>query len=137
MSERNLDIVRQGYEAFGRGDLNGLLQLLDEQIEWVTPGPRELATSGKRIGRQAVGEFFGVLNEVFDVQRFQPKDFVAQGDLVVVRGDETSQVRSTGKALNLDWIHVFTVRGGKVVAFQEFFDTAAVVAALAPAHAAA
>jgi ketosteroid isomerase-like protein len=114
-----------------------LLQLLDEQIEWVTPGPPGLATSGKRTGRQAVGEFFGVLNEVFEVQRFQPKEFMAQGDRVIVLGDETSSVRATGKVLDMDWVHVFTVRGGTIVAFQEFFDTAAVVAALAPAHAAA
>ena len=137
MSDNNLDIVRQGYEAFGRGDINGLLALLDEQILWVAPGPPELATSGRRKGRQAVGEFFTKVNEIFDVQRFEPKEFIVQGDRVVVLGSETASVRASGTVLELDWVHIFAVRGGKVVSFEEFFDTAAVVAALSSAHAAA
>lgn len=137
MSEDNLDVVRRGYDAFGRGDINALLDLFDEQIRWVTPGPPELATSGRRTGRQEVAAFFGSVNEVFDIQRFEPKEFIAQGDRVVVFGDETSRVRATGKTLELDWVHTFTLRNGKVVAFQEFFDTAAVVAAMSAAHAAA
>ena len=137
MSESNVDVVRKGYEAFGRGDLNGLLALLDEQISWVAPGPPELATSGRRTGRQEVGAFFGTLNEIFDIQRFEPTDFIAQGDRVVVLGSETARVRANDAVVDLDWVHVFTLRGGKVVAFQEFFDTAAAVSALSKTHAAA
>jgi ketosteroid isomerase-like protein len=137
MSEDNLAVVRRGYEAFGRGDINALLELLDDQIHWVTPGPPELATSGQRTGRQAVAEFFASVNEVFDIQRFEPKEFIAQGDRIVVIGDETARVRATAKTLELDWVHVFKMRTGKVVAFQEFFDTTAVVAAMGAAHAAA
>ncbi len=137
MSEDNLDVVRRGYDAFGRGDIDALLELFDEQIQWVTPGPSELATSGRRTGRQEVGQFFASVNELFDVQRFEPRDYIAQGDRVVVLGVEAARVRSTGKMLELDWVHVFTMRTGKVIAFQEFFDTAAVVAAMSAAHAAA
>ena len=135
MSEDNLDVVRRGYDAFGRGDIDALLELFDEQIQWVTPGPSELATSGRRTGRQEVGQFFASVNELFDVQRFEPREYIAQGDRIVVLGEETARVRATGKTLDLDWVHVFTLRNGKVVAFQEFFDTAAVVAAMSAAHA--
>ena len=137
MSEDNLGVIRRGYDAFGRGDINTLLESFDEQVSWVTPGPPELATSGRRTGRQEVAEFFVSVNELFDIQRFEPKDFLAQGDRVVVVGSETARARSTGNVIELDWVHVFTMRNGKVVAFQEFFDTAAVVAALSAAHAAA
>ena len=137
MSEHNLDVVRRGYEAFGRGDINALLGLFDEQISWVTPGPPELATSGRRTGPQEVAGFFAAVNQLFDIQRFEPREFIARGDLVVVLGSETAVARSTGKVIDLDWVHVFTVRNEKVAAFQEFFDTAAVVAALSAAQAAA
>lgn len=133
MSEDNLSVVRRGYEAFGRGDINGLLELFDDQIRWVTPGPPALRTSGQRTGRQAVAEFFAAVNEVHDIQRFQPKEFIAQGDRIVVLGDETTRVKATGNVVELDWVHVFTMRNGKVAAFQEFFDTAAVVAAMSAA----
>lgn len=137
MTESNVDVVRRGYEAFGRGDIESLLALLDEQISWVTPGPAELATSGRRMGRQEVGAFFGTVNEVFDTQRFEPSEFIAQGDRVIVLGSETARVRANDATVELEWVHVFRLRGGKVVEFQEFSDTAAIVAALSRKHAAA
>lgn len=137
MTESNVALVRRGYEAFGRGDINGLLALLDEKISWVTPGPAELPTGGRRTGQQEVGAFFGIVNELYEFQRFEPAEFVSQGNRVVVIGSETILVRATGAVLDLDWVHAFTVRDGKVVAFQEYFDTAVVVAALAKRHAVA
>ena len=137
MAEENLDVIRQGYEAFGRGDINALLESFDEEITWVTPGPNDLATSGRRTGRQEVAGFFAAVNQLFEIQRFEPREFLAQGDTIVVLGSETAVARSTGRVIDLDWVHVFKMRNGKVVAFQEFFDTAAVLAALSVAHAAA
>ena len=131
MSEQqNVEVVRRGYEAFGRGDLNALLALFDEQIEWVSPGPPELPTSGRRRGRQAVAEFFKAVNDTFDIQRFEPKEFIAQGDRVVVLGEDTSRIKATGKALESAWAHAFVLRNGKVVSFHEYIDTSEVVAEL-------
>jgi uncharacterized protein len=126
--QQNLDLVRQGYEAFGRGDINALLELLAEDIEWTSPGPPELPTAGARRGRQQVAEFFQAVDQVFEIQRFEPKSFIAQGDLVVVLGSDTASVRATGKVLTDEWAHVFTIRDGKIAAMREYLDTAAVVA---------
>src|SRR5687767_4951047 len=104
MSEQqNLDVVRQGYAAFGRGDLQELLSLLDPQVTWTTPGPAELPTAGTRRGHAAVGEFFGTLLNLFDIEDFQPQDFVAQGDKVVVIGSDTSRPKATGTAVPFRW----------------------------------
>jgi ketosteroid isomerase-like protein len=130
MSERNSDIVRRGYEAFGRGDLGGLLATYDDNIDWITPGPPELATAGHRRGAKAVGEFFMLLGGMFEFQKFAPHTFVEEGDHVVVLGDEIVKVKATGKLIEGGWVHAFTFKNGKVVAFQEYFDTAAVLAAL-------
>jgi uncharacterized protein len=102
MSEQQkLEIVRQGYDAFGRGDINALLALVDENVEWITPGPSEIPTAGTRRGRQAVGEFFKTLNETFEIARFEAREFVAQGDRVVVFGDDTARLKATGKVPGL------------------------------------
>ena len=135
MSEQqNLDIIKRGYEAFGHGDMETLLGSFDDQVEWITPGPPELTTSGRRTGRQQVAEFFTTLNDLFEVQRFEPKEFIAQGDRVIVLGEETSRVRATGKSLDGEWVHSFTLKNGKVVRFQEYLDTAASVAELRAAQ---
>ena len=133
--QENLDIVRRGYEAFGRGDLDALLSLFDENIEWTTPGPSSLPTAGTRRGRAQVAAFFQSLNEVFEIERFEPRDFVAQGDRVVVLGTDRSRVRATGTSIDGHWAHTFLLRDGKVVAFHEYTDTAAAVAELQAAHA--
>ena len=68
-----------GDDAFGRGDIDGLLNLLDDNVEWITPGPSDLPVAGTRRGRQAVGEFFKALTETFETLDFQAKEFLAQG----------------------------------------------------------
>jgi ketosteroid isomerase-like protein len=136
MSEQqNLEVVRKGYEAFGRGDINALLSLFDENIEWVSPGPPEVPTAGTRRGLQAVGEFFKTLNELLEFTRFDAKEFVAQGDRVIVLGEDTARVKATGKVLEGAWAHVFTLKNGKVVSFQEYSDMSPMVAELRAAAA--
>jgi len=133
--QENLAIVRRGYDAFGRGDIEGLISLFDENIEWSSPGPSDLPTSGQRRGHQQVRQFFGSVNELYDFQKFEPHTFIAEGDHVVVLGEDTAVVKSTGKAITESWAHVFTVKNGKIVRFQEYIDTAAAVAELRAAQA--
>jgi ketosteroid isomerase-like protein len=133
--QQNVELVRQGYEAFGRGDIDGLLSLFDDNIEWVAPGPSDLPTAGTRRGLQQVAEFFRAVDEVLEIQRFEPKTFVAQGDRVVVLGEDTARVKATGKVLSEAWAHAFVIKNGKVVSFQEYLDTAATVAEIRSAAA--
>jgi uncharacterized protein len=131
MSEQqNIDMVRRGYDAFGRGDLDTLMSLFDDNIEWISSGPDTLPTAGTRRGRSEVAGYCKAVDEVFEIQRFEPKHFIAQGDRVIVLGSETSRIKATGKVLDGEWAHAFTLRNGKVVAFQEYLDTAATVAEL-------
>lgn len=131
----NVAVVRGTYEAFGRGDIEALIDALDPNIEWITPGPSELATAGTRRGQQQVRQFFDSVGELFDFQRFEPKTFIADGDTVVVLGEDTVTLKPTGKTLEDSWAHVMTVKNGKIVRFQEYLDTAATVMELRAAQA--
>jgi ketosteroid isomerase-like protein len=135
--QENVDIVRRAYDAFARGDIEGLISLLDSNIEWVSPGPSDLPTAGQRRGHEQVKQFFGSVSELYDFQSFEPRTFIAEGELVVVLGQDTVVAKSTGKTFSEHWAHAFTVKNGKVVHFQEYIDTAAAVAELraAPARA--
>jgi ketosteroid isomerase-like protein len=136
MSEQqNLDIVRETYAAFGRGDIAGIVSLLDEAVEWIAPGPPELPTAGYRKGPEAIMDFFKTLAGIVDIQRFDAREFFAQGDRVVVLGDDVTRVKATGKVLEFAWAHSFTLRGGKIVRFEEFFDVTMLVAELQKAKA--
>jgi ketosteroid isomerase-like protein len=130
MSEReNTELVQHAYERFRDGDIQSLLELLSEDVEWKLFEIEGVPFSGTRRGVERVGEFF---SQVFDTEeplRFEPRELVAQGDKVVALGDYAWRVKSTGREYESDFVHVFTVRDGKVARFQEFMDTAAVSAA--------
>jgi uncharacterized protein len=130
MSEReNTELVQHAYQHFKDGDIQGLLGLLSEDVEWKLFEMEGVPFSGTRRGDERVGEFF---SQVFDTEEplhFEPRELVAQGDKVVALGDYAWRVKSTGREYESDFVHVFTVRDGTVARFQEFMDTAAVSAA--------
>jgi uncharacterized protein len=122
--QQNVKLVQQAYESFGRGDIQAVLNSLSDQVEWRTPKTEGVPFGGEYRGREGVGRFFSELNQHEEITRFEPRDFIAQGDRVVALGFYASNVKATGRKSESEWVHLFTIRDGKVVKFQEFFDTA-------------
>ncbi len=127
--QENTKLAQQVYENFKTGDIKALLKLLSEDIEWQLPEIENVPFGGKRRGHEEMGEFFASLVDTQEVQHFDPREFIAQGDKVVALGHYAWRVKSTGRAFGGDFAHVFTVRDGKVIRFHEYMDTAAVAAA--------
>jgi ketosteroid isomerase-like protein len=126
--QHNLDVVRSVYAAFGRGDFEAILGVLDPQVSWRTPGAPDLPTGGVRQGLPAVREFFALLMNTFDFAEFQPRDFLAAGDTVVVLGTSREGPKGSGKLVDFRWVHVFTFRNDRIVAFEEPADVTQLVA---------
>lgn len=127
--QANVETVQQIYAAFGRGDVPAILNAFSPDADWLIPGPPEVSYAGARRGHPEVVEFFTVLAKTVEVQRFEPREFIAQGDTVAVLGHETLRIKATGRVAENDWVMLFTFRDGRVVRFREFDDTAAVAAA--------
>src|SRR5882724_9216399 len=104
MEERNgqesVALVKELYAAFVSGDLPAILNLLAEDVDWLTPGPSEIPFAGQRFGHQQVIEFFKVCAETVSVENQRPEieEIIAQDDKVVVVGHERGQFRATGQA---------------------------------------
>jgi uncharacterized protein len=97
MSEpTNTDVVQQGYEALGRGDIPAILDLLTDDVEWIHQGPSVIPFAGTRHGHEGVAQYFSLLDENLEFEQFEPREFVAQGDTVVVVGFERSVSKATG-----------------------------------------
>ena len=114
--------------AFRRGDVNAIVALLDEQVEWEgVKGSEGVAPhAGVRRGRAAVGGFFSIVGSTLDFQEFVPKEFIAQADQVAAIGSYKATVKATRKVAAAAWVMVFTFRNGKIVRFREFSDSAAI-----------
>lgn len=132
MSEsRNVQIVKDAYAAFLRGDVAAILALVDDRVEWqAVKGAEGVAPhAGLRIGKAQVGQFFQQVGSTIEFTRFEPREFIADGDQVAVIGDYEGALKTNGTKMKSDWVMVFTIRDGKVVRFREWTDSAQLVRA--------
>jgi ketosteroid isomerase-like protein len=127
--QENVKVAQQAYTNFKAGNIPALLNLVADDVEWILPEVAGVAISGTREGREEVADFFRTLNETQEVISFEPREFIAQNDQVVVLGRYSFRVRATRQQFESDWAHVFTIQNGQITHFQEFTDTAAVAVA--------
>lgn len=129
IEHHQLGIVQQAYSHFKHGDIPALLSLCAEDIEWELPEIENVAFAGPHKGKAAVQEFFKTLAADQEEVEFIPMEYITQGDKVVVLGHEEWKTRQGGHQFKTDWVHIFTVRKGKITSFRQFMDTAVVAAA--------
>ncbi len=121
----NVEAVQAFYEAFGKGDLTGLVDGLSEDVRWEVVGrASDCPCMGVRNGKKGVTEFFQILGSTYDVSEFSLREFHGDGDKVFVLGHYAQTNKATRKGFDSDFVHVFTFKNGKVSAFQEYLDTA-------------
>ncbi|MBW8829662.1 MAG: nuclear transport factor 2 family protein [Burkholderiales bacterium] len=124
-----VQIVQAIYEAFGRGDVPALVAMMSDDVEWIHRGEIGVPYMGRFVGKEAVAKWFGLVAEADGIQAFEPREFLAGPDHVTVLGWERTKALPAGKVFETDWVHVFTVRGGKITRFIGTYDTAASAAA--------
>ena len=110
----NVELVRRGYEAFSKGDLQTVDELFADDIVWHngTTGP----FAGDRRSKKEVFEFFGELAERSNgTFAIEIHDVVGGDEHVVVLN--TTHATRNGKSLDSKGADVWHVRGGKAVEF--------------------
>jgi uncharacterized protein len=128
---QNSDLIRSLYAAFGRGDVKTILDTVDPAIEWTSNGDGALFPwGGRRCGVAGAASFFQALADHLDFEAFEPREFFEAGDTVTVLGRTQARVKKSGGVFDSDWAHVFTLRGGKLGAFREYYDTKSAADAL-------
>jgi uncharacterized protein len=130
MSEANIATLQSLYAAYGRGDIQSILNGCTTDVTWESGGGgADFPVFGVRTGIAGVADFARTVAEIVDFSEFSPREFYVDKDKVFVLGHYAMTVKKTGRKAAADWIHVFTFRGGKVAKFREFTDTALFVAA--------
>ena len=109
-----IETIQDIYAAFERGDIPAILNRLADDVEWeYSITPLGVPWLERRRGRAEVPQFFASHAE-FELHRFQPKTFLASGNIVVVLIDVDLTVKSTGKRIvEEDEVHIwyFNVQG--------------------------
>jgi hypothetical protein len=133
MSEKNVKIVRDLYDAVNQGDFP--LDALDPDIEWIEANVPDLWFSGTHHGPEAVRkEVMEPTSEHVEGFRLQCNRFLGVGDYVIVTGRFLGRGKETGIDLNASFAHLWMLRGERVVRFEAYNDTAAWLYALCRLH---
>lgn len=131
-SQENKQLVMRGYQLFKDNDITGLLELYTDDIEWKGAESDYIPFFGTYKGKNQVAQFFTKMDQAQEAIQFEPQIFIAENDKVVVTGQSIWLVKSTGQRYENPWVHIFTIRDGKVARFQQYNDTAAAEAAYRP-----
>ena len=115
-----VDIVKHVYDCFSKGDLEGFIQMCDENIEWVVNGPASLEKCQSYHGREGVRQFLDILEHSWTFRSFSVNQYIHDGDSVVVLGEETGDDKTTNQPFENRWAHVFDIEDDKVIRFREF-----------------
>ena len=125
MSAENKQLIEGLYAAFGRGDVPAIIGALDAEIEWWEAENFIYADKNPYRGPQSVlMGVFGRIMADWDGFTVTPEEVLDAGDTVVGRGYYAGKNRKTGRAVKAQFAHVFKIRDGKVVKFQQYTDTA-------------
>jgi ketosteroid isomerase-like protein len=129
-TEQNVQTVKDFFAAIGSGDRESLLALVAEDIEWIIPG-EDWPLAGTHRGHAGVQDLLRKASEEIETST-KPREYVAQGDRVLVVGVATGKISATNKPFKDDWVFDITVRNGKVMNIREYIDTQALARASQP-----
>jgi uncharacterized protein len=118
----NKEIVENAHASVASDDIPAALGAMADEIRWTEADGFPLA--GTYVGLQAVLEgVFMRLGEIGDDFAALPERFLADGDTVVLLGSYGWKHKSSGEPAEVKMVHVWTLQGGKAVAFQQHVDT--------------
>lgn len=116
--------VQDIYAAFGRGDIPFIVQQLADDVRWVTHFDPIVPWAGNYDGVRNVPRFFTALGDAVDVEEFEPRDYVTQGNTVVSDGEFACRSKKTGKRVRTRWVFIWKFSGGRVSSYEQFHDPA-------------
>ncbi len=125
--ELNVQLVRAVYDAFARRDVHTLFAIFAPDVELRQTGL--LPWGGVYTGTEEARRFFALLTGHLD-SRVEVERWVPAGDRVAVVGRTRGHVRANARPFDAAFVHVWTVRDGKVAAVEYHVDTPAILLAL-------
>jgi ketosteroid isomerase-like protein len=122
MSEENVKLVREAFEAFVAGDQEKAADLVDPEVEFrgTIGGVQEGQVAH---GVSEIDETFEAEDlEAWEERRLEPEAFLDAGDEVVVLIHEYRRGRGSGIELETKTAVVIAVSGGRVIRIQGYMD---------------
>lgn len=118
-------VVEEVYAGFAAGDMDRVTGAMASDIVWNEAEGNPYADNNPYVGPEAVlTGLFARLGGEWDGFAAMPQEYVTESDRVIVFGRYSGAYKATGEAMDAPFVHSWTVTDGKIVAFQQYTDTA-------------
>ncbi len=126
----NLSIIKSTYEGKDSEENGKALQShVADDIVWIEA--QGFPYAGTYIGFEAVVQnVFARLGSEWTDYRFTPEHYVADGDTVVAYGHYSGTYKQTQRAFTARVAHIWQLKDGKIVRFEQIVDSQPVVEAM-------
>jgi len=132
-ADQNIKTIQQVYEAFGRGDVQAVVDAVSNDVDWAAEASSTVAPwYGVRHGKEGVASFFEAFGSTMEILEFQPYAFAGNDTEVFTVVHCRAKSRATGKAIEHDLHHYFRFENGKIAFYRGTEDTAQTEASLSP-----
>jgi uncharacterized protein len=118
MADENVEVIRGAYDAFARGDIPAIIQILHDDVDWHVPAA--LPHRFEAHGHDEVRQFFEKLVGMWEGLAVEIDQIVASGDHVVVLGRANGKI--DGKEAGYGFAHVWVLADRRATRFFEFVD---------------
>jgi ketosteroid isomerase-like protein len=130
----NLEAVKALYAAFASGDMAAAAAVMAPDMVWHEAENYIFADRNPYVGAEAVfAGVFGRTAELFDDFAVEVGTLVCQGNIVAMQGRYAAVAKATGRRVNPQIVHWWTVKDGLITGFQQHVDTLAMARALGEA----
>jgi ketosteroid isomerase-like protein len=122
----NVRLLKNLYDAFGRGDIAAVLGTMSPAIKWYQAENNPYRPSGEAwMGPDAVqSNLFMRLGAEWDAFTVHLRSFHDAGDSIIVEARYSGTYKATGKRMDAQVCHIWDFKDGKVTRFQQYVDTA-------------
>ena len=124
MSDESVAVVRAIYDAFAAGDIGAVVAQMSLDIVWNEAENFPYADRNPYRGPDAVlSGVFARIGAEWNGFAAVPEELLDAGDAVVALGRYRGTHKATGRSMNAQMVHVWRVKDGKAISFQQYADT--------------
>jgi ketosteroid isomerase-like protein len=124
----NKRALRKWLKALQAGDMETLTALQSKDCVWILPGSKKLPWAGRWKGAARQRAYLRNIESAVDFGKQEFKEYIGEGSRIVVTGQEIARSRPKGKRWNVTFAWAFTLKRGKVTAWEAFENTEIIAA---------
>ena len=121
MSRQDIETIQGAYDAFNRGDIPAVMEVMQPEVRWTEPGGGR-APAGTFSGPESVAnDVFAAVPENFEQFRADAEEWIDAVNQLAVAGHFHGSSKS-GAAVDVPFVHLWTMREGKAASFENLVD---------------